>query len=178
MLKAPPLQRTPSNKSSSSPPRPTSPCEPKDSGLFWGPINHVSASHKSQDALVQPSSFRRKERQNRQSDQRPDQDAYGINTTHVLSPLEAEYAELQNDPVENESSFVEGQGIGQFQCHCSQRFSRLDHLRQHAQTVHKNEETAQKISPRRPIRTYREWVNLGRIGNGTRNDITDTDKTH
>jgi hypothetical protein len=27
-----------------------------------------------------------------------------------------------------------------FQCHCSRRFSRLDNLRQHAQTVHVNEE--------------------------------------
>ncbi|KAG4427668.1 hypothetical protein IFR05_016849 [Cadophora sp. M221] len=27
-----------------------------------------------------------------------------------------------------------------FQCHCSRRFSRLDNLRQHAQTVHQNEE--------------------------------------
>jgi len=27
-----------------------------------------------------------------------------------------------------------------FQCHCSRRFSRLDNLRQHAQTVHVNED--------------------------------------
>ncbi|KAF8853320.1 hypothetical protein BDZ45DRAFT_748731 [Acephala macrosclerotiorum] len=30
-----------------------------------------------------------------------------------------------------------------FQCHCSRRFSRLDNLRQHAQTVHQNEEIPQ-----------------------------------
>lgn len=30
-----------------------------------------------------------------------------------------------------------------FQCHCSRRFSRLDNLRQHAQTVHVNEEIPQ-----------------------------------
>jgi len=30
-----------------------------------------------------------------------------------------------------------------FQCHCSRRFSRLDNLRQHAQTVHLNEEIPQ-----------------------------------
>ncbi|KAG9232850.1 hypothetical protein BJ875DRAFT_336877, partial [Amylocarpus encephaloides] len=30
-----------------------------------------------------------------------------------------------------------------FQCHCSRRFSRLDNLRQHAQTVHMNEEIPQ-----------------------------------
>lgn len=30
-----------------------------------------------------------------------------------------------------------------FQCHCSRRFSRLDNLRQHAQTVHQNEDIPQ-----------------------------------
>jgi hypothetical protein len=30
-----------------------------------------------------------------------------------------------------------------FQCHCARRFSRLDNLRQHAQTVHQNEEIPQ-----------------------------------
>lgn len=48
-----------------------------------------------------------------------------------------------------------------FQCHCSRRFSRLDNLRQHAQTVHVNEEipaeslAAQSTRFQRQIRTDR-----------------------
>ncbi|KAL9124804.1 MAG: hypothetical protein Q9217_005912 [Psora testacea] len=37
-------------------------------------------------------------------------------------------------------STVKHTGERPFQCHCSRRFSRLDNLRQHAQTVHVNEE--------------------------------------
>ena len=48
-----------------------------------------------------------------------------------------------------------------FQCHCSRRFSRLDNLRQHAQTVHVNEDipldslAAQSTRFQRQIRTDR-----------------------
>lgn len=40
------------------------------------------------------------------------------------------------------SNFVNRKHTGErpFQCHCSRRFSRLDNLRQHAQTVHVNED--------------------------------------
>ena len=40
-------------------------------------------------------------------------------------------------------SFRKHTGERPFQCHCSRRFSRLDNLRQHAQTVHQNEEIPQ-----------------------------------
>ncbi|KAL1793947.1 hypothetical protein ACET3X_007368 [Alternaria dauci] len=51
-----------------------------------------------------------------------------------------------------------------FQCHCSRRFSRLDNLRQHAQTVHINEDipseslAATGTRFQRQIRTDRSWA--------------------
>ncbi|KAL7619627.1 Up in starvation [Parahypoxylon ruwenzoriense] len=43
---------------------------------------------------------------------------------------------------DDESVNADGKHTGErpFQCHCSRRFSRLDNLRQHAQTVHVNED--------------------------------------
>lgn len=55
-----------------------------------------------------------------------------------------------------------------FQCHCSRRFSRLDNLRQHAQTVHINEEipgdslAATSTRFQRQIRTERVRPSTGR----------------
>ncbi|KAI0179832.1 hypothetical protein GGR52DRAFT_528582 [Hypoxylon sp. FL1284] len=68
-----------------------------------------------------------------------------------------------------------------FQCHCSRRFSRLDNLRQHAQTVHQNEDipidslAATGARYQRQIRTDRvrqpgraRASTAGNIGNPTR----------
>ncbi|WPH00387.1 Hypothetical protein R9X50_00321400 [Acrodontium crateriforme] len=55
-----------------------------------------------------------------------------------------------------------------FQCHCSRRFSRLDNLRQHAQTVHVNEEipgdslAATSTRFQRQVRTDRVRAPTGR----------------
>ncbi|KAL6721314.1 Up in starvation [Lecanora helva] len=60
-----------------------------------------------------------------------------------------------------------------FQCHCSRRFSRLDNLRQHAQTVHINEEiptdslAATGTRFQRQIRTDRVRPQTGRARAGT-----------
>lgn len=60
-----------------------------------------------------------------------------------------------------------------FQCHCSRRFSRLDNLRQHAQTVHVNEEipgdslAATGTRFQRQIRTDRVRPPGGRARAGT-----------
>ncbi len=60
-----------------------------------------------------------------------------------------------------------------FQCHCSRRFSRLDNLRQHAQTVHINEEiptdslAATGTRFQRQIRTDRVRPPSGRARAGT-----------
>ena len=60
-----------------------------------------------------------------------------------------------------------------FQCHCSRRFSRLDNLRQHAQTVHVNEEipgdslAATGTRFQRQIRTDRVRPPSGRARAGT-----------
>ena len=60
-----------------------------------------------------------------------------------------------------------------FQCHCSRRFSRLDNLRQHAQTVHVNEEipgdslAATGTRFQRQIRTDRIRPPNGRARAGT-----------
>ena len=60
-----------------------------------------------------------------------------------------------------------------FQCHCSRRFSRLDNLRQHAQTVHVNEEiptdslAATGTRFQRQIRTDRVRPPTGRARAGT-----------
>lgn len=60
-----------------------------------------------------------------------------------------------------------------FQCHCSRRFSRLDNLRQHAQTVHINEEiptdslAATGTRFQRQIRTDRVRPASGRARAGT-----------
>ena len=60
-----------------------------------------------------------------------------------------------------------------FQCHCSRRFSRLDNLRQHAQTVHINEEipgdslAATGTRFQRQIRTDRVRPPNGRARAGT-----------
>lgn len=61
-----------------------------------------------------------------------------------------------------------GKHIGKipFECHCSRRFSRLDNLRQHAETVHVNEEipadslAAPRPRFQRPIRTARVKVKI------------------
>lgn len=60
-----------------------------------------------------------------------------------------------------------------FQCHCSRKFSRLDNLRQHAQTVHVNEEiptdslAATGTRFQRQIRTDRVRTPSGRARAGT-----------
>lgn len=60
-----------------------------------------------------------------------------------------------------------------FQCHCARRFSRLDNLRQHAQTVHLNEEipndslAATGTRFQRQIRTDRVRPPGGRARSGT-----------
>ena len=60
-----------------------------------------------------------------------------------------------------------------FQCHCNRRFSRLDNLRQHAQTVHVNEEipgdslAATGTRFQRQIRTERVRPASGRPRTGT-----------
>jgi len=60
-----------------------------------------------------------------------------------------------------------------FQCHCNRRFSRLDNLRQHAQTVHVNEEipgdslAATGTRFQRQIRTDRVRPSGGRPRSGT-----------
>ncbi|KAF2227755.1 hypothetical protein BDZ85DRAFT_7256 [Elsinoe ampelina] len=64
-----------------------------------------------------------------------------------------------------------------FQCHCSRRFSRLDNLRQHAQTVHVNEEipgdslAATSSRFQRQIRTDRVRAPGGRARAGTGGSI-------
>ncbi|PNS14321.1 hypothetical protein CAC42_6834 [Sphaceloma murrayae] len=64
-----------------------------------------------------------------------------------------------------------------FQCHCSRRFSRLDNLRQHAQTVHVNEEipgdslAATGTRFQRQIRTDRVRAPGGRSRAGTGGSI-------
>ncbi|KAF4554601.1 Zinc finger C2H2 type domain-containing protein 4 [Elsinoe fawcettii] len=64
-----------------------------------------------------------------------------------------------------------------FQCHCSRRFSRLDNLRQHAQTVHVNEEipgdslAATSSRFQRQVRTDRVRVPGGRSRAGTGGSI-------
>lgn len=70
------------------------------------------------------------------------------------------------------TDFIDGSrkhtGERPFQCHCSRRFSRLDNLRQHAQTVHVNEEipgdslAATGTRFQRQIRTDRVRTPTGR----------------
>lgn len=65
-------------------------------------------------------------------------------------------------------AFRKHTGERPFQCHCSRRFSRLDNLRQHAQTVHVNEEipgdslAATGTRFQRQIRTDRVRTPTGR----------------
>ncbi|PSK46491.1 hypothetical protein B9Z65_5459 [Elsinoe australis] len=71
-----------------------------------------------------------------------------------------------------------------FQCHCSRRFSRLDNLRQHAQTVHVNEEIpAESLAAtgtrfQRQIRTDRVRAPGGRSRAGTGGSISSHARGH
>lgn len=50
------------------------------------------------------------------------------------------YDKLLYAQIQSNRTYRKHTGERPFQCHCSRRFSRLDNLRQHAQTVHVNEE--------------------------------------
>lgn len=71
-----------------------------------------------------------------------------------------------------------------FQCHCSRRFSRLDNLRQHAQTVHVNEDipndslAATGTRFQRQIRTDRVRQVGGRARASTAGSIGSTGRGH
>ncbi|GAM85565.1 hypothetical protein ANO11243_035720 [Dothideomycetidae sp. 11243] len=71
-----------------------------------------------------------------------------------------------------------------FQCHCGRRFSRLDNLRQHAQTVHVNEEipadspAATGTRFQRQIRTDRVRAPGGRARAGTASSIVGHARGH
>ncbi|KAK3936045.1 Biofilm and cell wall regulator 1 [Diplogelasinospora grovesii] len=71
-----------------------------------------------------------------------------------------------------------------FQCHCSRRFSRLDNLRQHAQTVHVNEEipmdslAATGTRFQRQIRTDRVRQAGGRARAATAGSVGPTGRGH
>lgn len=71
-----------------------------------------------------------------------------------------------------------------FQCHCSRRFSRLDNLRQHAQTVHVNEDipidslAATGARFQRQIRTDRVRQVAGRSRAGTGGSVGGPSRGH
>lgn len=71
-----------------------------------------------------------------------------------------------------------------FQCHCSRRFSRLDNLRQHAQTVHVNEDipidslAATGTRFQRQIRTDRVRASAGRARTTTSANIAAPPRGH
>ncbi|KAK3367767.1 hypothetical protein B0H63DRAFT_86047 [Podospora didyma] len=71
-----------------------------------------------------------------------------------------------------------------FQCHCSRRFSRLDNLRQHAQTVHVNEDipidslAATGTRFQRQIRTDRVRPTGGRARAATASSVGPTGRGH
>ncbi|KAJ0107541.1 hypothetical protein J7T55_007731 [Diaporthe amygdali] len=71
-----------------------------------------------------------------------------------------------------------------FQCHCSRRFSRLDNLRQHAQTVHVNEDipldslAATGTRFQRQIRTDRVRQGAGRARASTAGSISAPGRGH
>ncbi|KAH8673273.1 hypothetical protein BX600DRAFT_432906 [Xylariales sp. PMI_506] len=71
-----------------------------------------------------------------------------------------------------------------FQCHCSRRFSRLDNLRQHAQTVHVNEDipidslAATGTRFQRQIRTDRVRQPGGRVRSSTAGSMGGASRGH